>query len=480
MNTPAPAPSEELNRLLLDCLDWMDDKYRAPPYEPDADDSENLKALVIKLHIAAARTFKLKQLEMNHMSEEWVSSLRSVERMVQRINAIASPYGSRYWDPSFAVTADAIWGLTQLELSRVSRAEGSYEDAIERLAQAAYRYMDASASVWSTGTVHALLGIDLFGTADNVDIHGGNPWTSSLDWDEETINHVELPARRDIEDRFTPLQVSLEEVASLFRLLKQSTPTDANWRRISADCDALAILPDDVFTGTEDWVVNEEGNLTLTWSEFWHGAGAWASAQLSPSEYKKMRQDDEREAAESRLTNYFFDTNWPYLPERARRRLINADLIWNSPQRVSRESILNDLLRATEEMCERFVFQSLMNEESTTSSILCIEAKVAEKHRSLGVREYIEICELPSLPGLLSERGLTDCEISFLTEELPASMRNLAGARNPAEHDTGISVPSVLVDSAYRMFIGIGRAGILPQLAQIGLKLQRRRPRQGR
>ena len=242
----------------------------------------------------------------------------------------------------------------------------------------------------------------------------------------------------------------------------------------------MSILPDlewEVFTGVEDTEIieDEEMEMSLSWSEFWHSARAWASAQLSPSEYRKMREDDEKDAAEHRLKNYFFGNDWPYLPDRAQERLINADIIWNSTQRVSRESVLNDLLRAIEKMCERFIFQSLMNEEGTKSQILSIEAKVADKHRSLGIREHIEICELPSLPSLLTEHSLADGEVRFLTEDLPASMRNLARARNPAEHDTGASVLPALVDSAYRLFLGIGQPGVLPQLARIGRKLQGRR-----
>ena len=403
MNPLAPAPSAELNTLFRDCLDWMYDKHRVPPYQPDVDDSENLIDLVVELHISAARAFKLKQLEPNSMSDEWRSRLYSIRDTVKRIKAIAGRFGNPYWEPSFAVSTDAVWGMAQLELSRVSRVDGSYADAIEYLGQAAYSYTGAFDQLGDFRAAQALFGIDVFGNAGPDDKHGGSPWTSSLNWDEDTIKNNEMLARRDIESRWTPLQVSLEEVASLFRLLKQSAPTNANWREIAEYCEGLAVLPlmdRDVFTGVEDFVENEEGNLSLSWSEFWYGAAAWASAQLSPSEYRKMREDDEKRAAETRLKNYFFGRDWSSLPERAQQRLITADLIWNSPQRVSRESVLNDLLRAAEEMCEHCMVQPLMNEESTKSSILSIEAKVADRHRSLGVREHIEICELPSLPSL--------------------------------------------------------------------------------
>ena len=94
----------------------------------------------------------------------------------------------------------------------------------------------------------------------------------------------------------------------------------------------------------------------VTWREFWHGAKAWASAQLSPSEYRKMREKDERDAAERRLETYFFGRNWSYLTGRAQERLINADILLNSTQRVALESVLNDLWIATEEMCFQVVW----------------------------------------------------------------------------------------------------------------------------
>ena len=52
----------------------------------------------------------------------------------------------------------------------------------------------------------------------------------------------------------------------------------------------------------------------LGWGFFWYGAYAWASAQLSRSEYRKMREEDERVAGEQRLKTYFFGSNWSIYP----------------------------------------------------------------------------------------------------------------------------------------------------------------------
>ena len=478
LNPPAPASSEQLDQLLMECLDWVYEKFQVP-YELDSDSADKLLSLVVEFHIAAARAFKLNQLEAGRTSEEWMSSLRSVESTLERINIIEHPYGSRYWDPSYAVSTDAIWGMTQLRLSRISRSEGLYEDAFDRLVRAGYSLVGAHDSLRSLNALHAIYGVAVPGYSDEVDPHGGNPWTSTVVWDEETMKAVEIPTRNDIQYKLAPLDVSLDEAASLFRLLKQSPGTDANWRGITEDCEGLAVIPGmdwDVFTGVNDFVDNDDGNLVLSWSEFWHSSGAWASSQLSPGDLAEFLQKKQEAEAGSRLENYFFGSIWSRLPERARERLINADTIWNAAQRGSGESILNELLRATEEMCDRFLYQSLMNEETLKTSILNIEAEVAKRHNSLGVREYIRICKLPKLPDLLSERRLRGSEIRFMTKDLPTRMEQLTNARNSGEHEPGITVPRALVDSAYRLFIGIGQAGVLCQLAQIGLKLERGGP----
>ena len=481
MNPPASAPSVELNTLLRDCLDWMYRKHRVPSYQPDVDDSENLIDLVVELHISAARAFKLKQLEPNNMSEEWVSRLRSVESTVRRINTIASPY----WHPSFAVSTDAIWGMTQLELSRISRKDGSYADAVEYLGQAAYSYAEAFGQLGDFRTAEALLGIDVFGNAGPADKHGGSPWTSSLDWDEETVKNAELSAQREIKSRFTPLQVSLEEAACLFNLLKQSKTTDdVNWREIAEDCEGLAVLPlmdRDVFTGVKDFVENEEGNLSLSWSEFWYGAGAWATAQLSPSEYRKMREDDEKHAAETRLKNYFFESGWVSLSERARERLISADRDWNSRERVSKEAILRHLLRATEQMCFDFIWRPLEDSVAQGNNLPGFTnrmSELAKKRRSPSVHDYSWACQSVFCGQSLAQDTLSSSEIKFIKSRLPEAMKRLNSASGPADHEpegyeSERSFSNDDLRSFFREFLGIGLPDILPELARIGRKLQR-------
>ena len=406
-----------------------------------------------------------------------------------RLGATAKGPGFFFDEASSCFTsAGAILAMVFMDFWRIRKAEGCYADALHYLAAAA-RYYDGAGA-----------GANFYG-GEGID----ELWPEIAEEEHYWESHLH--------NLLTGLDVSAEDVVQTFQTIRSGKGSDFDWAQVARDCRSIADssarawqfaikteqdynpihLWGDEDAATLDRMLDELYELRdkrgihleitdqewgpVTWNQFWHKAEAWTRTQLSPSEYRKMREEDEKHAAETRLKNYFFGSDWSCLPERAQERLISADVTWNSQQRVSRESILNDLLRATEEMCERFIFQSLMNEERTKSQILSIEAKVAERHRSLSVRQFIEICKLPSLPSLLLERNLAKSEITFMTKDLPTALRQITDARNSAEHEIGTSTPTppALVDSAYRLFLGIGQPGVLPQLVRIGRKLQSRR-----
>ena len=481
-----PLLSPEYEDLLLDWFEHLQ-RSRRVPYIPDGNDGlDNHHELFFYLHIAAARAFRIRK--GTEMSEEVLGCLLEVERTMARLRATTGGPSHFYGEaPSFYTSAGAILAMVFADLWRFRKTESRYADALHYLAAAA-RYYDGAATNFYDGE-----GIDEL-------------------WPE--IAEEEHYWERRLQSLLTGLDVSAEDAVQTFQTIRSNKGSDFDWAQIARDCRSIADSSARAWQsadnaeqdygpihlwGDEDAAaldrildelyelrdkrgvhleVTDEAWGPVTWNQFWHKAEAWAMSQLSPSEYRKMREDDEKHAAETRLKNYFFGNAWSYLPDRAQERLINADLIWDSPQRVSRESVLNDLLRAAEEMCERFIFQQFMNEKKTASQILSIEAKVAENElrSSLNVNDFIALCELPSLRDVLTERKLNDEEVEFLTQTLPTVLRQLNTARGDAEHEIGASAPAMLVDSAYRLFLGIGRPGVLPQLARIGRKLQSRRP----
>ena len=66
-------------------------------------------------------------------------------------------------------------------------------------------------------------------------------------------------------------------------------------------------------------------------------------------------------------------------------------------------------------------------------------------------------------------------DVRFLTGQLPEDISQLRSERNVAEHEVDMSPVPDSPQSFYRGFLGIGREGVLPQLARIGRKLQSRR-----
>ena len=364
----------------------------------------------------------------------------------------------------------AVTAISYVSLSRISRIEGRYADALHYLAQAGYLYECARPTP---------LGIN-------------DMWPLGSEW-----RRTEYIGMTFMEECMTGIRIPLEEFTGTFDLIRQSASTVYGWSEIVADCRTLARHTDcwrfhelekevQVSWDEEDSPeeipaehifrarIEEEDGNQIRWSEFWHGAKAWASAQLSPSEYREMRRRDEQEASETRMEKYFFGKARSRLPERAQERIIDADILWTSSQRVNREALLNELQRATEEMCFAFIWHPLTEEKTASERLLTeIESRMAtDKRQHPGVGDFIRIAERRVFHEFLERRKLNESEIQFLSEDLPVAMMQLRPARNSAEHDMGRTIPEHEIEELYRKFLGIGRSGILPDLVRIGGKLR--------
>ena len=496
---PASPLSSRSKSVVLELLHELHYRHRIR-YEPDQMDSDirdflepgneydfrdnelafpdKLKNLLILIHVAAARAFALK--EDSGFSEEVVDCLNDVERAWQWLSLSGYPGSSSGHEvDSYEVfhSIDAVSALALVELGRIQRDRGHYAEALHMMATAEERYQHACVLVMG---------------ADDL-------WPLGGDLSKLSI----LPR---LHEYLTGMHLPVRYVLETFDMLRAERP-DVDWSQVAADCRRLAgasflcfppgpellgveeldkdedwweaseeyLIPDEPdwpggFPAGDYWGIAEEQmdrytlldeqSNTVTWFGFWQIAQGWASAQLSPGEFREALREIEEDNAERRLRGYFFGRTWSSLPERARQRLINADLIWNSSQRVSRESILNDLQRAAEEMCYSFIVRPLRNTSEGTD---------------LGLRDYIRMCELPRFEDFAAQCDIKENDIRFLIEDLPSAFRQLLYARNPAEHVAGKIVDVEVVASAYRLYLGIGQPGILPGLARIGHELQNTR-----
>ena len=492
----------ELDREVLERLHALYERYR-PHYAPDRDDSairqfllnydyqgdrggmafpDDLRNALIFIHVAAIRAHILSRTD--GFSEEVKRCLDDVERTFTRLRITGlepeeriNPYmhlldeepnleGLGVFLSVLAVTA-----ISYIGLSRISRIEGRYGDALHYLAQAGQLYEYARPTPLGTDDM----------------------WPLGANW-----RHPEFLGEALTEESVTGIRIPLKEFTDTFDLIRQSTSDIHDWSGIVADCRALAShsccwrfheFEEEVqmyWDEEEDSIddipaehifrarITDEDGSQVTWGEFWHGAKTWASSQLSPSEYRKMRRRDEEVAAETRLQKYFFGDNWRDLPERAQERIINADILWTSRQRVNREALLNEIQRATEEMCFAFIWHPLMEEEIASGGLLTeIESRMAaDRRQQPGVGDFIRICDRRFFSEYLERRNLDEDEIQFMSEDLPVGMRQLRPARNSAEHVMGRSVPGQQIEELYRKFLGIGRPGILPELVRTGRKLR--------
>ncbi len=334
-----------------------------------------------------------------------------------------------------------------MEWSRVKIDDGNYVEALHHLAEAAICYDEAVAV-------------------------NGMPEESRYyyeDEDAEDLKAIEFRLRSILKSHLTGLHVSLEEAKTIFELIRVSASSVSNWTQVAQDCKTLADARN--VSGVEDEAKGQYGG-TLTWSEYWHSARAWASAQLSSSEYRKMRDADQREDAENRLKNYFFGHDWQALPKGAQERLISADVNWNSRQRMAREAILNDLLRATEEMCYEFIWKPLSESRESSLEFLKFEARAIDRHSTPSSRHYVDLCKQRFLHDHLRRLKLAEEEFRLLMVILPNLLEQLIDRRNPAEHEPGNPTSREVVEDCYKTFLGIGKRGVLPEFARIGRRLR--------
>ena len=492
---------KESDRDVLERLHTLYGRYR-PSSAPDRDNSAtsrfllnydyledrdgmefpvDLKNDLIFIHVAAVRALILGLTD--GFSEEMKGCLDEVDRTFGRLRISGFKPEDRIASSSLRLEDEpnleglgiflstlAVTAISYVTLSRISRGESRYADALHYLAEAGRLYEYA---------IPTPLGID-------------DMWPLGSDW-----RHTEYVGETLMDDSVAGIRISLKEFTDTFDLIRQSASRIDDWSAIVADCRALAghdccwIFAEfeeevETYWDEDEGIyeipvlhissarITEEDGSQVTWGEYWHGAKAWASAQLSRSEYREMRRLDELDASELRLEKYFFGDNWSRLPLRAQKRLIAADIIWTSYPRVDMESLLSELQIATAEMCYAFIWDPLLDEKIASEGLLVeIEGRMAEDGRQQPeMDDFLAICGHRQFGEFLKRRGFDKGEIQFMSEDLPVAIRQLRLARNDAVHEMRSSVPEKQVEELYWKFLGIRRPGILPELVRQGTKLR--------
>ena len=130
-------------------------------------------------------------------------------------------------------------------------------------------------------------------------------------------------------------------------------------------------------------------------------------------------------------------------------------------------------------MCYEYIWQPLADSKESSIEFLKFEAIATDRHSAPSARDYVRLCKQGFFQDHLCRQKLAAKDVQLLRVELPNLLGQLADRRNPAEHETGSSTPRGVVDDCYKTFLGIGKRGVLPELARIGLELRGKRRRMG-
>ena len=424
---PDSSLSKEWDDLILRALELSYRNYQVP-YEPDDESSDGtdfqfsleterliipnrVRTLVTFLHVAAARGFRLKQSQGGQLSEEAIHCFSEVVRTNDRLyraglgDLLDSDSSFR-----FLLSADAVSAKASVEIARVRLAEGHYEEALGFMSRAAFESHYAVERHLEQGDA-----------TDYRSERNPVPMAPSCSMTDQIV-------RKGLDN------TSSVEVASIFLRLKEYGRAKS-WLEVAKDCERLFYsvyifgaeensyvrFQGEGSEGITEWIarqpelVRNELGESLSWGEFWHGAKAWAAAQLNQREYQSLRQADEEASAESRLKAYFFTECWSTLSNRCKERLIDADRVWNSPGNASWEAIFNDLRIAVEDMCQQFLWQHLLANRGVNQDLLSLLKKGINVDGRPGLHDCIEICEHPEFANFLTERRVEQYDRDFLT-----------------------------------------------------------------
>jgi len=209
--------------------------------------------------------------------------------------------------------------------------------------------------------------------------------------------------------------------------------------------------------------------------EYWREVLGWVEAQITPSEFKKIIDEREEQAAEKRLHRYFFvEDLWDDLPDRAKRSLISADRDWFNGSSARIESILNEIRIAVEEILIQKFWNPLIlwvdeneNNQRRTQEFLEFKTELSNKAKMPSILDFERLLKMPITGTYLVEKGVSRDDRVWFIQDLQKSLYPLRRARNQAEHESENQLTYAEMNRFYNEFVGIGQPGVIRQLSQL-------------
>lgn len=429
--------------FLLQKLDDVERSKRVP-YEPDSE--APWERHLVSLHVSAARAWVLKSRDgysedvRDLLKESW----RSAQRLTGTWTADSSDPASivaANADPEYKVSVVAVAGLTLLELFKQSVIDGGHADALH--------FVGLSSLYLAEVVRYRQHGVSL----------GRIPWGANA---YSLLSSPTLPP--------TLQELSAQDVVDVFERLRDASRGVA-WEQVARDCEILNYSWVDAGRAADESVLDRDGD-EWEWASYWNHACGWAKAQLHPSEVRGLLAEEHDRRAERRLRTYFFPGDlWEYLPERARRSLVDADSVLFAGAAGRIEAAFNHLRIALEEVLHDslWVPLELWAEEEPTSAkdFRGLRERLARNNRHPSLPHFEEMCRTKAMMRFLHSRGTADSAIRFVTQEVAGAIMGLRRIRAEAEHRIGPTGQVDDIEEWMRKMLGLGTEGMLLRLIDL-------------
>jgi hypothetical protein len=288
--------------------------------------------------------------------------------------------------------------------------------------------------------------------------------------------------------------IRLQDIVDAFDAVYDLPDPGRPWSNLAFTCDEMRFNyetaaswakdqqhPLDMRAQSRHGAIHPPGGLpwvpSLDAGAFWTLARGLCISRLAPDEYRQLRERDRESAAEDRLRTYFFGETWDQLPVRARDSLVAADLgMFSLGGRI--ESVVNELRIAAEELLYERVWNplrawALQNSQAVDFRRVLdqVETESRRVDAQPNLRHISQALKTQSGRRWMDSVGLEIVDSRFLRENVPAVLDRIWGVRNRGEHDLGERALHSNQQDVYQVFaemVGIGRAGVLAQVARIG------------
>ena len=215
----------------------------------------------------------------------------------------------------------------------------------------------------------------------------------------------------------------------------------------------------------------------------WMEIQGWLrGAKLEPGELRDELRLEEDEKAEQRLRKYFFDNaQWRQLPEQAQRSLVEADRVWFSSQCGNPGTALESIKIAVESVMYELFWKPCFDwiDKDRLSGpevldVLVIRNDLQKQNRNPSLFQFESIVESKGLASYLRTLDISDTELAFV-RKFRRPLESLRQTRLSVAHNPGgLMLTHEQVAPLYKKFLGLGEEGILPRLAKIKARLDRR------